>query len=278
MGVHSPFNLPVGAPEPTDTLPSLPGESVLNAPLCEYGNTDIASVESRPSPLLSAFDDGTLLYSCPNECPPNIASPISPCQWLVESPVELSPGAPCNGDSITAAPVLPAPPPVGTLTAPSPECSRERENRALRRRAVRHPRLHSSPSTPAPSSLASSLRTVCIRTTSPRNKQVGFEPSAEFDTHNGCFACPYCELDDRYSTHRKVDMDRHIKSHFTLSRGHMWVCCGVPEESCPGHDGKDYEYAGKRMFGGCLKAFSRKGSFLRHLKLRASRCLRPVDL
>ncbi|KAH9919858.1 uncharacterized protein B0H18DRAFT_1026489 [Fomitopsis serialis] len=111
-----------------------------------------------------------------------------------------------------------------------------------------------------------------VRTTSPRNKQVGFTSTTQREKHAGWFTCSHCD----FLTRRKGDFERHVRTHFALSRGPEWVCCGVPEEDAPGHAGGSYEHGGRRMVGGCMKTFSRRDSFLRHLTTKVE-CLRPAN-
>ncbi|TFY63571.1 hypothetical protein EVJ58_g3184 [Rhodofomes roseus] len=116
-----------------------------------------------------------------------------------------------------------------------------------------------------------------VRRTSPRNKQVGFVPYARIDMREGSgFICLHCEPDRPFSTQRKGDLKRHVLTHFAHSRGQELICCGVPEEDAPELVGERYEHGGRRMVGGCLKTFSRRDSFLRHL--RKARCLRPAHM
>ncbi|KAH9919282.1 uncharacterized protein B0H18DRAFT_1028133, partial [Fomitopsis serialis] len=116
-------------------------------------------------------------------------------------------------------------------------------------------RARSNTFSPVPHTLTSSfLRRA--RTTTPRNKQVGFASTTQREEHNGWFTCSHCD----FLTRRKGDFDRHVRTHFALSRGPEWVCCGVPEEDAPGHSGEKYEHGGRRMVGGCLKSFSRRDS------------------
>ncbi|KAH9922986.1 uncharacterized protein B0H18DRAFT_1120693 [Fomitopsis serialis] len=109
-------------------------------------------------------------------------------------------------------------------------------------------RARSNAFSPVPHTLTSSfLRRA--RTTTPRNKQVGFASTTQREEHNGWFTCSHCD----FLTRRKGDFDRHVRTHFALSRGPEWVCCGVPEEDAPGHSGEKYEHGGRRMKAGCLR-------------------------
>ncbi|KAH9922982.1 uncharacterized protein B0H18DRAFT_1016465, partial [Fomitopsis serialis] len=124
-----------------------------------------------------------------------------------------------------------------------------------RKDTTRARRARSNTFSPVPHTLTSSfLRRA--RTTTPRNKQVGFASTTQREEHNGWFTCSHCD----FLTRRKGDFDRHVRTHFALSRGPEWVCCGVPEEDAPGHSGEKYEHGGRRMVGGCLKSFSRRDS------------------
>lgn len=70
-------------------------------------------------------------------------------------------------------------------------------------------------------------------------------------------------------------MQRHVKTHYHNAE---YICCGVPIEDVPGYVGEISYHEGREMVGGCLKAFQRKDSLLRHLKTSDGACIRPMYL
>ncbi|TBU45505.1 hypothetical protein BD309DRAFT_1017743 [Dichomitus squalens] len=89
--------------------------------------------------------------------------------------------------------------------------------------------------------------------------------------------CRFCKR----TTSRIQELKRHEIGHFTvyLKRKYgdaLWACVGVPADSPDAHTvpggAREFSYRGWVMRGGCGKQFSRKDTFLSHLK----KCNRAV--
>ncbi|KAH9831371.1 uncharacterized protein C8Q71DRAFT_300687 [Rhodofomes roseus] len=234
---------------------------------CTYGSPRSSAVDMSQSPVFYYSDETA--YSSPfreRSSTMDLFSTLPPDpspELFFDSPGAGSSSATCHDvQSPTSVTYQTAP---GAPSAPANESPKKRANSTSGTSPARRKR------TPR-SSVVPYSRTSRVRTTSPRNKQVGFVPSAEPVAHEELSACSYCP----FSTKRKGDLERHVRTHFALSRGQEWVCCGVPEEDALELTRDSYEYGSRRMVGGCLKSFSRHDSYLRHLK--KARCLRPAHL
>lgn len=106
--------------------------------------------------------------------------------------------------------------------------------------------------------------------TSPRNKQVelsGEEIHQIMEGHP--MICPICPLKFRWI--RKHDVWRHLASHAGLGR---WICCGVPVGDAPllGIDNTSQAHE-LEYVGGCMKDFSRRDAYKRHLMKKNIGCI-----
>ncbi|KAH9831379.1 uncharacterized protein C8Q71DRAFT_782259 [Rhodofomes roseus] len=192
---------------------------------------------------------------------PSASYMSSPLEW----PPFSSPESPSETLCDTHSPATSSPTAADSRSATSDRSSK-RLPRA-RRSSIR--RGHARPSNTATDP---SYASGGVRRTSPRNKQVGFVPYARIDAHHERSDCRHCS----FSTTRKGDLERHERTHFAHICDPELVCCGLPEEEAPVHQGVPYEYGGRRMVGGCMKTFSRRDSFLRHLK--KATCFRPAHM
>ncbi|KAH9919280.1 uncharacterized protein B0H18DRAFT_638164 [Fomitopsis serialis] len=99
-----------------------------------------------------------------------------------------------------------------------------------------------------------------------RDKQVEFTSTLPLEECTGWFTCSHCAFLTRHKGTSISEPDRLMRIHFAVSRGPEWVCCGVPEEDAPGCTGEMYEHGGGGTRDGYMRSFSRRDSFLRHLK------------
>lgn len=192
-----------------------------------------------------------------------------------QSPTNSSPASDWAGifspaaspETTASSSIVPSPEP--TTFAPSPPASANRQSRKatphvgrVRSSASRHTKPY--PSIP-------SFANRCARSTASRNKQIPADEITESVCRGGMEFCSNCS----YQTRRKGDMRRHMKTHSGTTE---YICCGVPVKDIPGYVGKTRYHEGREMAGGCLKAFRRKDSFLRHLKVSGGTCIRPTCL
>ncbi|KAH9922968.1 uncharacterized protein B0H18DRAFT_1120678 [Fomitopsis serialis] len=254
-----PFSVSMSHPDLGSDTEMLPG-SVL--PIVTEGSSlwDYAPSAAWPSevpdmsvadaPHFPTFDDG-VSYQSPGDSSESasILSPFpsytSSWDWsgsLFGSPSEASPDA-ASPDASSSSTSHEA----SSATNVDSESAKGRGSRSSRKGSTRPRRIRSSSSCAIPRSLASSF-TSRVGMAAPRNKQVGFTPSVQRWEHNGYFICPHCD----FSTRRKGDLDRHVRTHFSLSRDPEWVCCGVPEEDAPDLGGASYEHGGRKMNGTCI--------------------------
>lgn len=215
-------------------------------------------------PPYEALHDAYGAYSSLSSHSPSTSSSASDCA-SVFSPAR-SPSS--SGTAPTASSsTSPSPEP---MAAPSPQHSKPRRSR----KATHHVgRVHSSASQPSkPSHSVPFFASGRVHTTASRNKQVPASENKEAVRHGDTWFCSNCS----YQTCRKGDMRRHAKTHSATTR---FVCCGVPVEDVPpGYVGDVHYHEGREMVGGCMNAFKRKDSLLRHLKASEGACIEPIHL
>ncbi|KAI0702265.1 hypothetical protein BC835DRAFT_1227007, partial [Cytidiella melzeri] len=91
-----------------------------------------------------------------------------------------------------------------------------------------------------------------------------------------CETCDYV-----FKPNRRVDFVRHVKTHYPELTGGPLICCGIPVEDryLPKYKRKIrpgaevMTFYGRKMVGGCGKAFSRTDALQRHLDLATKRCV-----
>ncbi|KAF9819490.1 hypothetical protein IEO21_02098 [Rhodonia placenta] len=106
--------------------------------------------------------------------------------------------------------------------------------------------------------------------TSPRNKQVELSGEEIHQIMEGRpMICPICPQKLRWV--RKHDVWRHLASHAGLGR---WICCGVPvvDASLLGIDNTSQAHE-LEYVGGCMKDFSRRDAYKRHLNKKNIGCI-----
>ncbi|TFY58041.1 hypothetical protein EVJ58_g6661 [Rhodofomes roseus] len=169
---------------------------------CTNGSPSPSAVDTSQSPLFYYSDETAYSSPCRERSSTmDLFSTLPPDpspELFLDSPSAGSSSATCHDAHMPTSMMYHTAPDV-----PADESPKKRANPTSGTSAAR--RKHTRPS----SSVVPYSRTSRVRTTSPRNKQVGFVPSAELVAHEGLSACLYCP----FSTQRKGDLKRHRRMH-----------------------------------------------------------------